>query len=42
MNIKEYDVANMSFDAFSVLKQILSVSLNEISNINEAQRMKMQ
>jgi len=41
MNIKEYDVANMSFDAFLVLKQILSLSLNEISHINEAQRIKM-
>ena len=42
MNIKEQDIANMSYDAFSCLKMILSTSLNEISHMNEAQRIRME
>ncbi len=41
MNIREQDMANLSFEAFLNLKTILSVSLNEISHRNETQRIKM-
>ena len=42
MNVKEQDVASMSYEEFIALKQILSISLNEITHMTEAQRIRME
>lgn len=41
MNIKEQDLANMSYENFIALKQIMSMSLNEMTHVTEQQCIKL-